>query len=36
VERLELESETVATLYRAWPDVAPGLRLTGLMTGDRD
>ena len=35
-DQLEREPETVATLYRAWPDVAPGLRLTGLMTGDRD
>jgi LmbE family N-acetylglucosaminyl deacetylase len=35
-EQLEIEPETVATLFRAWPDVAPGLRLTGLMTGDRD
>jgi len=34
LEQLELEPETVATLYRAWPDVPPGLRLTGLLTGD--
>jgi N-acetylglucosamine malate deacetylase 2 len=34
-DQLEREPETVATLYRAWPNVAPGLRLTGLMTGDR-
>ena len=35
-ERLSQEPETVATLYRAWPEVPPGLRLTGLMTGDQD
>jgi LmbE family N-acetylglucosaminyl deacetylase len=35
-ERLAEEPETVATLYRAWPEVPPGLRLTGLLTGDQD
>jgi LmbE family N-acetylglucosaminyl deacetylase len=34
LEQLEREPETVATLYRAWPEVAPGLRLTGLLTED--
>jgi LmbE family N-acetylglucosaminyl deacetylase len=34
VEQLEDEPETVATLYRAWPEVVPGLRLTGLLTED--
>jgi len=34
VEQLEREPETVATLYRAWPAVQPGLRLTGFLTGD--
>jgi LmbE family N-acetylglucosaminyl deacetylase len=34
VEQLEREPETVATLYRAVPEVPPGLRLTGLLTGD--
>jgi N-acetylglucosamine malate deacetylase 2 len=32
LEQLEREPETVATLYRAWPEVVPGLRLTGLLT----
>lgn len=36
VEQLEREPETVATLYRTWPNVAPGLRLTGFLTGDAD
>lgn len=34
--RLRDEPETLATLFRAWPEVPPGLRLTGLLTGDQD
>jgi LmbE family N-acetylglucosaminyl deacetylase len=34
LEQLEREPETVATLYRALPDVPPGLRLTGLLTDE--
>ncbi len=29
-DRLEREPQTVATLYRAWPKVKPGERLTGI------
>ena len=35
-EQLSQEPETLATLYRAWPEVPPELRLTGLLTGDQD
>ncbi len=34
-EQLSQEPETVATLYRAYPEVPPGLRLTSLLTGDQ-
>lgn len=34
-EQLSQQPETVATLYRAWPMVPEGLRLTSLLTGDQ-